>query len=115
MLYRISALPPSVNAIYAVSYRKGAKDRYRTKKYDDWLSSTARELAPVTPIKGEKYRLDVLIPWGMKHGSSDLDNFLKPISDLLVKNGASPDDKHCVSFSIAEADVPTIMITVVGV
>lgn len=115
MIYRISTLPPSVNSMYAVNRRAGTKNRYRTPEYDLWLYESARELVPVTPLKSRKYKLDIQIPDGMKHPNSDLDNFLKPISDLLVKNGATPDDKHCKHHCIRETSVTEITITVEGV
>lgn len=115
MIYKISRLPPSVNSMYGINRKAGVKNRYRTSEYDLWIYEAGRELLPVVPLKCSSYRLQVLVPPKMKHANADLDNFLKPISDLLVKNGATPDDRYCLDFRILCADMPMIEIQVEGV
>ncbi len=112
MIYRISSLPPSVNRLYGMRKVIGGQSHYTSKRYAAWISKTIPELSPITPVKCEKYTLEIRVPFKKKRKNSDLDNFIKGISDLLVKVGATPNDCNCLDFRIYVADVQEIELDI---
>ena len=86
--------PPSTNQLYA--NRKGG--RYKTGKYKAWIARAGFQ------IKNQTFECDrleaevpvevlITVPY---NGRRDLDNYFKPILDLLVSMNLIPDDnmKH---------------------
>jgi Holliday junction resolvase RusA-like endonuclease len=94
MLKLTLPLPPSTNNLYA----NGKRGRFKTKKYDAWLSEAylcAMKLRP-SSVHGP-YRVSIQVPWGMR---GDIDNRIKPIMDFLVHYGLTDDDRHCQGITI---------------
>lgn len=113
MIYRLSKLPPSANRMYGLNKGRGI-GRFISKDYAAWIVLATRDISPVKPLQAFYYTLTARVPVKMKRKNSDLDNFLKPLSDLMVRTGATPDDCQCRDFRIHLADVPTIEIEVIG-
>lgn len=111
MLYKITTLPPSVNSMYGVVRGGGVKDRYKTPEYTAWIREATKEISPVTPLKAEKYELHIHLPKTMR---GDIDNRVKPISDLLVTTGATPDDKHMEKLVVTKTTESGVIIEVIG-
>ena len=107
MIYRLSEVPPSLNMMFHY-VRKG---RVLTKEYREWRKAMSKELLPVTPLKCEKYSLEIQVP---RKTRGDIDNRIKAISDLLVEVGATPDDRHMDECRIVRADIDETIIEVVG-
>ena len=85
--------PPSANHIW----RTGGKRVYRSAKYMAW-----REAASVESLAQFKQKNKILGPYKLTITAArpdkrrrDLDNLLKPISDLLRFIGAIEDDSLC--------------------
>ena len=88
--------PPSVNRTRKV-------DR-ANRKLATWKRNAGKELLlqPVMPIV-EPYHLDITLERPDKR-RRDLDNFLKPILDLLQEHGVTPDDSQCQGITVRWAD-----------
>ncbi len=67
------------------------RGRRKSTKYLTWLRVSESELLPqkVDKIKGS-YQLELHV--GKTTTRADIDNLIKPISDLLVKMGITEDD-----------------------
>lgn len=78
--------PPSVNACFRNVLGKG---RAKTGHYNAWLSEAGWELKRQRPraVQGA-YALDIFVG----PGRTDIDNYAKATSDLLVKHGVVEDD-----------------------
>lgn len=113
MIYRISQMPPSVNQMYEVNFRagRGKKDRRRSDAYNDWIALAFKELLPVTPLSCEKYELHLHLPKNMR---GDLDGRAKALIDILVKVGATPDDKHLQKLLMTKSTDNGVVIEVIG-
>ena len=92
MIYLLSSLPPSVNALY---YSKG-KHRYKTPEYNLWLMRTMRELKRAPAVNFKKVSCTFNIPYWSHKTAGDVINYEKALVDVLVKSRLIPDDKHCV-------------------
>ena len=112
MIYRLTHLPPSVNQMYRMVYRSGRGDRVKTHEYDLWLNSAGKELLPIKPIKTEKYELHIHLPKKMR---GDLDGRAKGLIDLLVKCGATPDDKHLQKLTMVKSTDDGVIIEVIPI
>lgn len=90
-------LPPSVNQCWA--NRRGAgRGRYRTRVYEDWRQQASlMVLLGRAPKVTGPYKLTIGLPAAMR---GDVDNRIKPISDLLVDLRITPDDRHCQGVSV---------------
>lgn len=92
--------PPSANAMYRNAPGKG---RVKTKVYQDWIKAAGWEVAVQNPgcISGP-YHLQISV----KRASlrKDIDNFCKPVSDLLVSMGVVDDDSDAESVSAYWSD-----------
>ena len=95
MIYPLTSLPPSVNAMYIAKGRH----RYKTKEYCAWIVRSMRELYKWPPFYCEKYSCDIRIPMALKT-RGDIDNLIKGISDIFVKAKLIPDDRHCMDMRI---------------
>ena len=83
--------PPSANNLW-----RSARGRtYRSRTYTDWLleAGLLAKQCLKEPIKGP-YKLSITAARPDKR-KRDLDNLLKPISDLLTSIGAIEDDHLC--------------------
>jgi hypothetical protein len=90
--FSIPEKPPTVNQMYFNMPKRG---RVKTTRYQKWISDATCDielLKPrVEPVTTAKYGLIICLK---KHASSDYSNYVKPIEDLLVNMGLTPDDKH---------------------
>ena len=84
----LSALPPSVNSMFA--NRPGG--RFKTKAYKDWLTLAGHELNRQKPgrVAGP---YAVTFTFGRVNKRADLDNIIKASADLLVSHGVVDDDR----------------------
>lgn len=87
---KLSTLPPTVNGMYANVRGKG---RVKTKRYKEWCSSAGWEIKKQAAgkIHSEKYGLIIKVH---RRENGDYSNYIKPIEDLLVTLGVTPDDRH---------------------
>jgi crossover junction endodeoxyribonuclease RusA len=87
--------PPTTNNLYA----NGKKGRYRTPTYDAWLKEAGWALNIQRPgsIEGQ-YRLTITAQRPDRR-ARDVDNLIKPLSDLLKKHGVIEDDSKALSVS----------------
>lgn len=103
-------LPPSLNAAYANrSLGTKGKGRFSTEAHADWVREAGWMLnaAKVRPVSG-RYSIRIAVNDKMR---GDIDNRCKPILDLLVKHGITPDDKFLWSLTIyrsAKVDRKTV-------
>lgn len=95
MIYPLSSLPPSVNAMYIARGRH----RYKTKDYCSWIVRTMSDLKRWPAFTCVKYSCDIRIPMALKT-RGDIDNLIKGISDIFVKAKLMPDDRHCMDMRI---------------
>lgn len=95
MIYHLSELPPSVNAMY--SYK--GHQRFKSREYNTWILKIRYELSSVKPFDCKKFSCDVRVPFSMKT-RGDIDNRGKAILDAFVQNHLIPDDRHCIDFRI---------------
>lgn len=90
--FNIPDKPPTVNQMYFNVPKRG---RVKTTRYQKWISNTRTDIDLFKPSVGSvvtaKYGLIIRLK---KHGSADYSNYVKPIEDLLVDMGVTPDDKH---------------------
>jgi len=93
--YAFSKLPPSVNGLF---FNK-AKGRGKTDTYRAWLDTAGREIM----AQGRKHLhgpVSLSIALVRPNKSSDLDNRLKALLDLLVSNSVIDDDSLVQRISI---------------
>lgn len=103
--------PPSANACFRNAAGKG---RVKTKVYTDWITAAGWEIAVQNPgcVSGP-YHLQISIRRASLR--RDLDNFCKPISDLLVTMGIVDDDRFAESLSVFWSDKHAgVKITIVA-
>lgn len=71
--------------------------RFKTKAYQDYEKEIFYQLPKTKQIKGE---VEIYYKFYIKnYGLSDVDNFLKPIGDILVKAGIIEDDRKIVKLT----------------
>jgi Holliday junction resolvase RusA-like endonuclease len=82
-------LPPSVNA----SFRNVADlGRTRTAAYNRWRDNAGWLVKSMKPPTFDgPFSVEIVAPQAMR---LDIDNIIKPLVDLLVWIGVTPDDKH---------------------
>ena len=86
----LATLPPSANVIW----RQGKRGTYRNPKYVAWLE--AEGLLLKSQLRGQtKFDVPVRVNMDLRQprANADLDNRLKPISDLLESVGVVSNDK----------------------
>lgn len=91
-------IPPSANHIW----RSGRGRVYRSAKYMDWLTEAGWQIraqyCPIPTVTGP-YKLSLTAARPDKR-KRDLDNLIKPISDLLKAVGVIEDDHLCEMLSL---------------
>ena len=97
----ISDMPPSANGLRKSFVQDGKVMSVKSKEYAAWLKAAMWEVAAQRPGKIEgPYTLSIAVQrnWRSKR-AADIDNKIKPTSDLLVKSGVVEDDSlaECVS------------------
>ena len=88
--------PPSANRLW----RRSGTHMHKSKTYTDWLKEAGWQVIAQKPggIKGPyKISINAVRPDKRRR---DLDNLLKPISDVLVSVGVVADDCHAEMISM---------------
>ncbi|MEM7730504.1 MAG: RusA family crossover junction endodeoxyribonuclease [Pseudomonadota bacterium] len=81
--------PPSVNHLFATV----GKRRVKTRDYQRWIDMAGWEcLAHRQRKVSGPYRVVIGVPRGVR---GDIDNRIKPVLDLLVRQGLTDDDAAC--------------------
>lgn len=93
-------LPTSANRIWRRG--KGGKTTHISAEYAAWKrdAELAVKSAGIEPISG-RYNLLLLIP---SKDRADADNRIKAVSDLLVRSGMIPDDRHAWEVMVRRDD-----------
>ena len=86
----IPVLPPTANAM--TNYGRGRV--YRSKAYEKWLNAAGNIIKSQKPcgIVGP-YKLSIQAK--RQNKKADIDNLIKPLSDLLQLVGVVANDCHC--------------------
>ncbi|MDE2096379.1 MAG: RusA family crossover junction endodeoxyribonuclease [Patescibacteria group bacterium] len=84
-------IPPSVNGLWANVGRR----RIKTKRYKAWLTEAGwaivtQRVRPIAATSG----CSVVVEIGPRDPRADIDNRIKAVLDLLVRQGIIPDDRH---------------------
>lgn len=97
-ILRLTALPPSVNAIWR--HTRGGK-MYRTTQYMGFLRAEEWNLVPQLKAQ-HKFTGPVFITVAMRRprSNSDLDNRIKGVGDLLQSVGAIANDKDVMGWNV---------------
>lgn len=88
-------VPPSLNNCYVNASGRG---RFKSTEYRIWCREAQAYL--MAAPKGKVaigYSLHIVLPVNMR---GDLDNRVKPLSDVLVASGVLPDDKHAAKITV---------------
>lgn len=97
--YHMTIKPISLNMIY----KNARRGRVKTDEYKGWVILASNELRKQKGFNIDKitgpYSLYIRV--GRKETKADIDNLIKPISDVLVAIGATPDDRNMVGVDIA--------------
>lgn len=97
----ITDMPPSTNGLRKTFVRDGRVVSVKTDQYTSWRKAAMWEVAAQRPGKIDgPYRLAIAAQrnWRSKR-ARDIDNLIKPLSDLLVKAGVVIDDSLAESVS----------------
>ena len=109
--YYLSNKPFSVNHSYATNFR--TRQRFKTKDYNAWLADSISQIEDQGVVKFEgDYYVSILIPLKYRTKRNDVSNFVKPIIDMLVKAGATPDDKYEYGHDIRWAKIDRVFLDV---
>ena len=101
-----SEMPPSANAMRSHFIAGGKVQSVKSKAYATWKKTTAWEIAAARPGKiTGPYRLYIAVQrdWRSKR-ARDIDNFLKPCSDVIVAAGVVTDDSLAEEVNAKWAD-----------
>ena len=109
--YYISKKPPSVNELFGTNFK--TKRRFTSKKYEEWQADAMQEVLEKgkSGIEGD-FAMRIYIPFKFRRANADLLNLEKAITDLLVKAGLIPDDRHLVNFAMRWADCDKVEVSV---
>lgn len=96
MFEAILPMPPTANHLFPTFIQGGKPRRYKSKDYEAWIERASIELRSQNtwkqPIKG---RLAVTYRFAFgTNRKTDLPNFEKAVSDLLVSQGVIEDDSQ---------------------
>ena len=88
--------PPSVNSMFANSFNKSGKGRFKSKAYKAWTKAAGQELQIQRPRR-TRGNIDLNIAFAASqrvHRGQKLDisNHIKAVEDLLVQHGIIEDD-----------------------
>lgn len=82
-----------IRSYQTLVYKNGNRT-YRTKDYKDYIQEIGLQLGRLKAVKGE-YELKLLFHFN-KGTTIDIDNAIKPISDILELKGKVDNDRKCV-------------------
>lgn len=97
----ITDMPPSTNGLRKSFVRDGKVVSAKSKEYAAWLNAAMWEVAAQKPGRVDgPYSISIAAQrhWRSKR-ARDLDNLLKPLSDLMVKSSIVEDDSLAESVS----------------
>jgi Holliday junction resolvase RusA-like endonuclease len=87
-------VPPSTNNLFV----NGKRGRFKSQRYKDWVLEAHSWLKQQTcGVVIGAYLVEITLPEMIR---GDIDNRIKPISDFLVTEGVTPDDKHLWKVSV---------------
>jgi Holliday junction resolvase RusA-like endonuclease len=96
--------PITLNQLYPTN--KHGAGRHKSKAYKTWIAQMVGELSKQCntkqPLVTGKFGLEIQI--GRQGSKADIDNLVKPISDLLVSLKLTPDDRHLDKLLIYRID-----------
>ncbi|MFD2207198.1 RusA family crossover junction endodeoxyribonuclease [Kiloniella antarctica] len=108
--YTTQAKPISLNNAYK---NVGGKGRVKTKEYKIWFAALAWEFKGQLKRKIEgPYKLIIRVNQHVT--KADIDNLVKPISDVLVSIGATDDDRKMRGVDIEYEDREDTIVWIVG-
>ena len=109
--YWLSKKPPTINTAFATDFK--TRRRYKTPKYSAWIAEALAELQEqeIKRFDGD-YCVEIYIPLKFRRSNADIDNMVKPTLDLLVKAGATPDDRYLYGVTIRYFDEIRVCIEV---
>ncbi len=82
--------PPSANTAYPTNFK--TKKRFKSKKYQEWLNVCLSEIGIHAPVLVTG-RVVCIYTFGRPDKRRrDVENYVKPVSDLLVAAGIIEDD-----------------------
>jgi len=103
---RLADLPPSSNNMFVNGH-----GRHKSGPYKQWVTSAGWMLKP--QMVGRVPGLVVLhMTFGRPTATSDLDNRIKPVCDLLVTNGLIDDDRFVQGISAWWGTAPGCQIVI---
>ena len=106
--YYLESAPPSLNNAFPTG--KNGR-RYKSKRYSDWFDGAMWLLKKQGIVKIDgPYGLEITI--GRHLSKADIDNLIKPISDVLNKVGVTDDDSKMETVTITRATRPDIRIVI---
>lgn len=107
--------PPSTNNMFI----NGSKGRFRSQKYESWITEAGWELARQRPSKHEgQVSLSFEFQDGRDKRKRDISNLVKAPEDLLVKHGVIKADDNSIVRKIDlswSSDVEGVRITIMPV
>ncbi len=104
-------IPPSLNNAYVNVPGKG---RVRSKAYNAWIEEAGWRLKIQRQANPEVFKGAVVIDLTVERrrkGVGDLDNFIKPCLDLLVKHGVIEDDSHVQEITARWGEKTTVRVS----
>lgn len=103
--------PPTANNLFA----NGSKGRFRTAVYNGWIKNAGWAINAQRPgmIEGA-YHLKITAE-RPDYRARDIDNLIKPLGDLLKKQGVITDDSKAASVFAEWSPAPAIKSAVVHV
>ena len=106
---QLSEVPPSANNLFA----HGMHGRFKTPAYKAWLTLAGHEINRQKPPRvAGAYALT--LRFGRTRKRRDLDNCIKPVSDLLVSHSIVSDDALCREISACWVAEPGVHVMVVS-
>lgn len=109
--FHLPMLPPPLSACFANVAKNGRADTARYKEFkravDGHLAKNCKEILG-TPYKAN-FIGEVVVHFTLRRPDRrkrDLDNFLKSLADLLVRNFIIQDDSHIIDLTIRWGALP---------
>ena len=95
--YWLSKKPPTVWSMYVGMGRR----RKKSPKYKSWIADAMSEMLEqgIKRFDGDYY-LEIYIPIKYRRSNADIDNMIKPVVDMLVTSGVTPDDRYLYGVTI---------------
>ncbi len=100
-------VPPSANALF--TNRAGSTQRIKTNAYRAWVAEAgyAVNLAGRPPEPIGRCRIEIDLPFNR---TRDIDNAIKPIADLLVRQRVILDDRWVDEYEVRRVAVTEALV-----